>query len=268
MIDFSDLPLSPNDSRAARNFLGLSQTQAAVKSELPAHKIKRFETGSYVPDTQFVQDLRDFFEGEGHSFNDEQTPGAKARAKGDVFQGGVIGKTSGFTEETDSYQAVDQRKIQRPQKANVQYMRVSPDLESEQIDRIFNCIEENEVEIVEIGLTPISTGFLSETPSMTSQAAAVSMLRRLAENGLLFAHLMGRELMPTVLSESLGDEKSNDFSMLFASGSKSSTAKTVGELMHLAMSDMQLAVLDADKRALARRKGRTEPKEVLQALVG
>jgi len=50
MIDFSELALSPNESRAARNFLGLSQAQAAEQSNLPAHKLKRFETGNYVPE--------------------------------------------------------------------------------------------------------------------------------------------------------------------------------------------------------------------------
>lgn len=91
MIDFRDLALSPNASRAARNFLGLSQAQAAVKSNLPAHKLKRFETGNYVPDSQFLEDLREFFEEEGYNFHDEDAPGAKAKARGDVFPAGVVG---------------------------------------------------------------------------------------------------------------------------------------------------------------------------------
>jgi DNA-binding XRE family transcriptional regulator len=100
MIDFSELALSPNESRAARNFLGLSQAQAATKSNLPAHKIKRFETGNYVPDTQFLQDLRTFFEEQGFDFNDVDSPGAKAKARGDVFQAGVVGESGSGTGET------------------------------------------------------------------------------------------------------------------------------------------------------------------------
>jgi DNA-binding XRE family transcriptional regulator len=268
MIDFSEFPLSPNASRAARNFLGLSQTQAATKCNLPAHKIKRFETGSYVPDTPFVQALREFFEAEGYNFNDEKTPGAKARAIGDVFQAGVLGELGGFTEETDGFPAVEPGKLPRPQKANLQFMRISPVLEDDQIDRIFSCIEDNEASIVDIGLKPVTTGFLSDTPSMSSQAAAVVMLRRLAENGLLFAQLMGRELLPTVVEESLAEPKPSGFFLGDLHEAKSSSAKTVGELVRLGMLDMQLAVLDADKDALARRKSRPEPTEVLQALVG
>jgi predicted transcriptional regulator len=67
MIDFSNYPLHPNQSRAARNYLGQSQAQAAKSSSLPDHKLKRFETGTYTPDTQFVQDLRDYYEAQGYA---------------------------------------------------------------------------------------------------------------------------------------------------------------------------------------------------------
>jgi hypothetical protein len=253
VIDFSELALSPNESRAARNFLGLSQTQAAIKSNLPGHKLKRFETGTYVPDVQFLQDLREFFEGEGYNFHDEDAPGAKARAKGDVFPAGVVGKTNSSPSETDGSSYGKPGKLARPQSANLQFMRITPTLESDQVDRVFDCIEGNEAAIDAIGTQSVTSGFLSDGPSTGSQAAAVAILRRLAENGLLFARLMGRELLHT--------EKTD-------SSAKASSAKTVGELVRLAMSDLQRAVLDGDKEALSRRKGRTEPTEVLQALVG
>lgn len=268
MIDFSELPLSPNESRAARNFLGLSQTQAATKSSLPAHKIKRFETGSYVPDTQFVQELREFFEGEGHNFNDEKTPGAKARAKGDVFQSGVLGETAGSIGETAGFPAVEPGKLQRPQKANLQFLRISPVLENDQIDRVFNCIEDNETAILNGSEKPIVIGFLETGPSAQSQALAVSMLRRLAENGLLYARLMGRDLLPAVAP--LKDAEAPRRGLLFGGSPAPASGnwKTVGELMQAAMNDVQLAFVDGDKPAQVRRKARTEPTEVLQALVG
>ena len=265
MIDFSEFPRTPNDSRAARNFLGLSQTQAAAKSALPAHKIKRFETGSYVPDTPFVQQLREFFETEGYNFNDEKTPGAKARAMGDVFQAGVLGELAGFTEETGGFPAVELGKLPRPQKANLQFMRISPVLESDQIDRIFSCIEDNETALVDGAEKPIVTGFLESGPSAQSQALAVSMLRRLAENGLLYARLMGRDLLPAGAPLEVEAPRRG---LLFSSASVSGNWKTVGELMQTAMTDVQLAFVDGDKPAQARRKARTEPTEVIQALVG
>lgn len=269
-IDFSALPISPNESRAARNFLGHSQAQTAAKSNLGVHKIKRFETGSYVPDTQFVQDLRDFFESEGFNFNDERTPGAKARANGDVFNAGVLGETTGSIEETDGFPLVEPGKLPRPEKANLQFMRISPVLGSDQIDRVFSCIEDNETALLEVSGKPIVTGFLESSPSAQSQALAVSMLRRLAENGLLYARLMGRDLLPVVVPE--GPLKDADaprrVGLFSVSTPVAGNWKTVGELMNAAMADVQLAFVDGDKPAQARRKARIEPKEVLQALVG
>ncbi|MCZ8093202.1 MAG: helix-turn-helix transcriptional regulator [Acidovorax sp.] len=263
MIDFSELALSPNESRAARNFLGLSQAQAAEKSNLPTHKIKRFESGNYVPDCKFLEGLREFYEGEGFNFHDEDAPGAKAKARGDVFPAGVVGDTDGNTDETDGSPSGNQGKLPRPQSVQLQFMRITPSLESAQVDRVFDCIEDNE-EAVRAGMAlPIRNGFLSESPSGTTQAQAIALLRRLAENGLLYARLMGRELVsvPSVNAQTEGD----GFLLMGATKTK---AATVGDLLALAMGDMQRAVVDGDTEAQARRKGRAEPVEVLQALIG
>ncbi|MFZ1499525.1 MAG: helix-turn-helix transcriptional regulator [Giesbergeria sp.] len=248
MIDFSELALSPNESRAARNFLGLSQAQAAEKSSLPAHKLKRFETGNYVPDSQFLEDLREFFEGEGYNFHDEDAPGAKAKARGDVFPAGVVGDAGSSLDETGGFPSEDQGKLQRPQSAQLQFMRITPTLDVDQVDRVFGCIEDNEVAIGAGLELPVRNGFLSDAPSSATQAQAIALLRRLAENGLLYARLMGRELV--------------------AVPQGSDQAATVGDLLGLAMADLQRAVVDGDKEAQARRKRRAEPVEMLQALVG
>jgi|SRR5450830_793800 len=263
MIDFSNLALSPNESRAARNFLGLSQAQAAEKSNLPSHKIKRFETGNYVPDAQFLDDLREFYEGEGYNFHDEDAPGAKAKARGDIFPAGVVGETAGSPVETTGSPSENQGKLPRPQTANLQFMRISPVLTSDQIDRVFDCIEDNETAIHAGLKQPIRQGFLSDAPSPASQAQAVALLRSLAENGLLYARLMGRDLIPL---PSIADDQSPKAGTLLSQAS--TAAKTVGDLLSVAMADLHLHVVHGDKDAHARRKARAEPTEVLQALVG
>ncbi|WP_439606889.1 helix-turn-helix domain-containing protein [Hydrogenophaga sp.] len=249
MIDFSELALSPNESRAARNFLGLSQAQAATKSNLPAHKLKRFETGTYVPDSQFLEDLREFFEGEGYNFHDEDAPGAKAKARGDVFPAGVVGQSSSATGETSGFPQENQGKPGRALTAQLQFMRITPDLNSDQVDRIFDCIEHNEEALIDDAGQPISHGIFGAFDTPT-QVRAVTALRLLAENGLLYARLMGRDPLPV------------------PAGQDGKKAKTVGELLAIAMGDLQAAVVDGDKEAQARRKGREEPTEVLQVLVG
>ncbi len=140
----------------------------------------------------------------------------------------------------------------RPEKKSLQYMRITPQLESSQIDQIFDRIEDNEEALLAAATDEIEHGFLSDTPSSESQAKAVGLLRLLAENGLLYARLMGRELvqMPADI--------------------ESSTVKpnTFGELLSLAMGDTQLATISGDKEAQARRKARPEPSEILEALIG
>jgi hypothetical protein len=188
---------------------------------------------------------------------------------GYVFQAGVLGEVAGSTEETGGFPAVEPGKLPRPQKANLQFMRISPVLENDQIDRVFSCIEDNETAIFDGSEKPIVTGFLESTPSAQSQAMAVSMLRRLAENGLLYARLMGRDLLPAVAPlNDLGVEAPRRMGLFSVSTPTAGNWKTVGDLMHAAMNDVQLAFVDGNKPAQARRKARAEPTEVLQALVG
>lgn len=253
MIDFSELALSPNESRAARNYLGLSQAQAATKSNLPAHKLKRFESGNYVPDSEFIQELRDFFEGQGYNFHDEDAPGAKAKARGDVFPAGVVGKTASSTGETDGFTSENQGKPKRIQPANVQYMRIAQTLTNDQIDQILEAVDDNISAIKAESGVEVKKSFLSDYPDGTSQAHAVALLRRLAENGLLHARLLGHDFMPAPHENTT---------------LTGTNAQTVGELMDLAMADMHRAVIDGDNDAVARRKGRVKPDGVLQALVG
>lgn len=252
-IDFTDSPLSPEQSRAARNYLGLSQAQAAAKSNLPAHKLKRFETGNYVPDGEFLQALREFFEGQGFNFHDEDAPGAKAKARGDVFPAGVLGKPSVDDEETTGSTSENQGKPRRMQPANVQYMRITPTLSSDQIDRILETVDDNINAIKDESGTTVDRPLFTSYPDDEGQAHAISLLRRLAENGLLQARLLGHELMPA-------PHANEDLTV--------ANAKTVGEMLDLAMGDLHRAVIDGDKDAAARRKGRAKPKGVLQALVG
>lgn len=252
-IDFTNSPLAPEESRAARNYLGLSQAQAATQSGLPAHKLKRFETGNYVPDSQFLQELRDFFEQQGFNFHDEDAPGAKAKARGDVFPAGVVGKTGGAAEETDGSPSENQGKPRRMQPANVQYMRITPVLSSEQIDHILETVDDNITAIKADAENKLNRPLFSDYPDGESQVKAIASLRRLAENGLLHARLLGHDLMPA-------PHANQDLTV--------ENAQTVGELLDLAMADLHRAVIDGDKDASARRKGREKPSGVLQALVG
>lgn len=276
LIDFSQAALSPNQSRGARNFLGMSQSQVAEKSTLPAHKLKRFETGNYVPDSQFLADLREFYENEGYDFNDDESKGAKAKARGDVFQAGVVGATRMKPSETDGSTEVELGKPAEKAKpygtANLQFMRIDPNLDSDAIDEIFGTIEDNEEALLASLDTPTKRAFLESTPHAETLALTVANLRRLAENGVLYARLMGRSPLPipeSTDSDTPGTPAPKRASTGFFADKPTQKFdwNTIGDILCTSMGDVQLAAVERDKEAQARYKARQQPKEVLEALV-
>lgn len=58
-------PITASQSRAARLQLMLTQAAVIKQSGLPAHKLKQFESGRFVPDMPFLQKLADFYTGLG-----------------------------------------------------------------------------------------------------------------------------------------------------------------------------------------------------------
>ena len=74
------LPITATQSRAARHQLGWSQTEAIKQSKLPAHKLKQFESGRFVPDMPFLQELADFYESKGVDLSDVEVSDPPAPA--------------------------------------------------------------------------------------------------------------------------------------------------------------------------------------------
>lgn len=58
-------PITASQSRASRFQLGLTQADVITQSSLPGHKLKQFESGRFVPDMPFLQQLADFYTGLG-----------------------------------------------------------------------------------------------------------------------------------------------------------------------------------------------------------
>lgn len=239
MFDFSTMPLTPDNARAARNYLGMSQAKAAEESDLPAHKIKRFEAGNYIPDVEFLLALRAFFEGRGYRFPGTPQPGAKARGNGQVFPAGVVGETG----ENQGVPAVH-----RPQQSSVHHMRIALADENE-MGNILDLIDDNEQRVEELLREPVEFGFFGGL-SEESQARHAEALKLMAENGQLFARLFGRKVGgpvdPTVLE---GETK----------------PKTHAQLMHKSQADAHLIVAGS-REAQMRRKVHQPAKTLLGTL--
>lgn len=240
MFDFSTLPLTPDNARAARSYLGLSQAKAAEESGLPAHKIKRFEAENYIPDEPFLHALRDFFERGGYVFPDTPKPGARAKAAGSVFPAGVVRST-----DENHGSALGKR----PQKTEVHHMRIAV-TDDATIGRIMDVIEENEEAAEQLLQQPVETGLFGGIAE-ESQGRHAEALSRLAENGRLFAMLFGRQI---------GGEPKPE--LLKGDGQPATHA----DLLHKRQADASLYALAGDAEARARRK-RAKPARTLMGAV-
>lgn len=88
------LPITAEQSRAARFQLGLTQAEAINASELPGWKLKQFETGRFVPDMPFLEALRDFYRDRGIQFGDQPTARLKDQTPSNHADNQAVGQVS------------------------------------------------------------------------------------------------------------------------------------------------------------------------------
>ena len=240
-FDFSDLPLTPSEARAARNYLGMSQKQASDASGLPLHKIKQYEGGNHIPDSEFLQNLKDFYSGKGYGFPDVPAPREGMKDDGTVFPGGVIG---------------DQGDTPPGKKtlSTVQHMRIDPSIPTSEVDNMLEHIDRNEEAIADLLAQKAEpAGFFTDGEWSTKTAALHGHINRLlAENATLFARLFGRSLVEAPKAD------------LVAGTAK---PKTQGELLAKQQADMHGAVA-GKKDAVAKVKARKHPESLLESLFG
>lgn len=235
MLDLQSLPLQADQARAARNYFGLSQAKAAEASSQPLHKIKRFEAGNYIPDHEFLEALRGYYEGRGFAFDDTPEPGAKAKEAGMVFPSGVVGKP-----------AQNHGATNRPQQTMVQHMRIA--LEEPELGHALDLIDANEDRVELLLQQPVEAAFFGGLTD-ESQARHAEALKLLAENGALFARLFGRQIGGKPNLEQKGDPK------------------THADLLHRSQADAHLAVAGS-RDAKTRLQARKPAKSLLSALFG
>lgn len=240
-INYENLALSSDQARAARNYFGWPQAKAAEECGLPLHKIKRFESGNYIPDAEFLEALRAFYEKRGYQFENTPAPGDSAKRNGQVFPGGVVGDIKAPAEEATNYR-------ERTGAAKVHHMRIALQDEGE-MGRALDLIEENEERVAELLRNPIKLGLFDLAEETKAQHA--DAVRLLAENGMLFARLFGRDFGGKPSAESLKTSKDKP--------------TTTRDLLHRLQADAHLVAV-GDPEAKDRRKARKPATSVAQAL--
>jgi len=246
MFDFPSLSITPEQARAARSYFGLSQSAAAEESNLALHKLKRFEAhsagkfGSYIPEPVYLDALRSFYEKKGYTFDDTPEPGANSKESGLVFPAGVVGGPEGSKETPVGG---------RPSKANFHHMRIA--MAEPEMGHVLDLIEENEERAAKLLAEPVKSGFLEQF-SDKAEATHAEVLKLLADNGMLFAKLFGREIGGKPELEALNEK---------------APIKTHADLLHRVHADTYLAA-KGDQAAKDRRKNKTLADTLSSAIFG
>lgn len=164
------LPITAEQSRAARFQLGLTQANVIEQSELAGHKLKNFETGRFVPDMAFLQSLRAFYEERGIQFNEVEAEQTSAVAQKPTHGIGIVAQV-----QTNRF-LVDQT------------------LSQEQVDSILDRMDGNDASIAELMDRALKSGLLSMYSGETD-ADTRRLYELMAENYLLFRILQGRNIL-------------------------------------------------------------------------
>lgn len=169
-------PLTAAQSRAARFHLGLSQAEVIKKSELPGHKLKNFETGRFIPDMPFLQQLSDFYTVLGVDLSDESLgDGAPAPTPAAELKPG----------------ATMIRTVQRP------CFFVSDTISTDLLDQCLERMHLNDERIAALLGTSLKSGMLGGHHDATV-AEHQELFGAMAENYLIFRLLQGNPIVQPV----------------------------------------------------------------------
>lgn len=165
-------PITAVQSRAARFHLGLSQSEVIKQSELPGHKLKNFETGRFVPDMAFLQQLGDFYTALGVDLSDDALPGVQAVTPPAELKPG----------------ATMIRTVQRP------CFFVSETVPTELLDQCLERMHLNDERIAALLKVTLKTGFMGGHSDDTV-AEHQELFGAMAENYLIFRLLQGNPIV-------------------------------------------------------------------------
>lgn len=169
------LPITAEQSRAARFQLGLTQAVVIKESDLPGYKLKQFETGRFIPDIPFLEGLRDYYTGKGIDLMAPETNEDQA-----------VGKKSGQQTKGPGGSMI------RPVSRMCFY--VSDDVSQEVVNQTLERMDANDERIAAILQAPVKGGFFSQFDEET-EAKQREFFGAMAENYLLFRILQGRNIV-------------------------------------------------------------------------
>jgi hypothetical protein len=167
------LPITAEQSRAARFHLGLSQSEVIKQSDLPGHKLKNFETGRFVPDMAFLQKLNDFYSGLGVDLSGD----ANLSTQHDQPEIPITTKPG----------SAMVRQVQRP------CFYVSEDVTQDLLDQCLERMHENDERNAQILKKAIANGMFGYDEETAQEHQ--ELFGAMSENYLIFRLLQGNPLV-------------------------------------------------------------------------
>jgi transcriptional regulator with XRE-family HTH domain len=177
--------LTPDQSRAARRELALSQRDTITQTGIQAYKLKQFEAGSFRPDMATLKKLRDFYEGQGVNFDDLD---AYLNGQGADASDGA-GDDVGAPKLKPGY-------TMNPRPG----FFISSDLPPEVVDKLMSDMEASDDRIADIIKGATKKGMFSDLSEET-EGQIQELFGHLAMNHLRFRCLQGRNIIEPTRNE-------------------------------------------------------------------
>jgi transcriptional regulator with XRE-family HTH domain len=206
--------LTPDLSKRARRELGLSQTDVIKATGIQAYKLKQWEARGLSIDLADLNTLGEFYAEQGvdlgelvDHINRAPVVNSEARGAAPLQEGFTYAPRPGFM--------------------------ISDQLTPEVVDKLMECMEENDDRIAQLTTEAFNLGFFGDV-SADTESKARELIGALAENHMIFRALQGRNIVsswrddPRTLGEYLGTMMKASPALPFVSaGSEPGAAATV-----------------------------------------
>lgn len=177
--------ITPDQSRAARRELALSQRDTINQTGIQAYKLKQFEAGSFRPDMATLKKLRDFYEAQGVNFEEL-----------DAYIGGKGDSSADGVGEAASQPKLKAGYTMSPRPG----FFISSDLPQKVVDKLMSDMEASDDRIADI-IKGATKNDMFGAMSEETEAQVRELFGHLAMNHLRFRCLQGRNIIEPTRNE-------------------------------------------------------------------
>lgn len=241
--------ITPDQSKRARRELSQSQQQVAKALGISRAKISWLESGKFLPEAEFMEKLRDYFESQGVELDDEDDadaddePADDADADEDEDEDDDDAKAKG-KHRKPSKQPKHGKPSKQPKQhqSKVQKIRISSDLTDEQVGAIMDAIDvqddhiatllSDKVQVTDEDEDVLPSIFKHRRNRRQPNQSELSegdkqrrdnLMKRLATSAMLMRMLQGKPVVPMADDEQMDGE---------------AEVQTIGELVSPDITDM------------------------------